>query len=322
MQKKLNIVTTDVLQPAPNGRLSRRKEAEARFDRLWLVSPEKMNPLRNIRERERVDRTLDLLKAIDLKGKRIVDLGCGGGVISRRLRDRGAEVDAVDISGNALKILSSQNLDHIRPIQDYAPTTKLPDDAYDIVLCTELIGFLSREEHRMLFSELARLVKPDGRVVCSSALDINSLDALQQFGDLAETELKIDQWVFSYHLCWIRLNDFFIAPARFARAWRDPEYRLQALDKRHGISRWWFRLNCHAFPGVLWSLIQILSAPIVKLLKTNRGLLLALEKFCRFFWSESGISHALFMGQRKPLYVPPPENELPRETKHKKQLWE
>lgn len=319
---KLNIVTTDATQPAASGRLSRRKETEARFERLWLVNPEQMDPLRNIRERERIDRTQAILKDIDLKDKRVLDLGCGGGVLSRKLRDRGADIDAVDISSNALKMLSSQNTDHIRPIQDYAPATKLPDDAYDIVLCTELIGFLPREEHRMLFSELARLVKPNGHVVCSSALDINSLDAIQQFADLAETELKIDHWVFSYNLCWIRLKDFFIAPARFARAWRDPEYRQQAVDKRHGISRWWFRLNSHAFPGVLWSVIQIFTAPIVTLLKTNRWLLLKLEKFCRFFWSESGISHALFIGQRKPLYVPPPENELPRETKHKKQVWE
>ncbi|MCE5318258.1 MAG: methyltransferase domain-containing protein [Parachlamydia sp.] len=106
MQKKLNIIATDnaVAQPQPSERLSRRKEAEARFDRLWLVSPEQMNPLRNIRERERLDRTLDILKGIDLQSKRVVDLGCGGGVLSRKLRDSGAEVDAVDISSNALKL--------------------------------------------------------------------------------------------------------------------------------------------------------------------------------------------------------------------------
>lgn len=320
--QKLNIVASDAAQRNSNGRLSRRKEAEARFDRLWLVNPGQMNPLRNIRERERIARTLELLQDRDLTGKRILDLGCGGGVLSRQLRDRGAEVDAVDISSNALKILSEQSLDGIRPMQDYAPATKLPDDTYDIILCSELIAYLPKEERRMLFSELARLVNPDGRVVCSSALDINSLDALQQFADLAETELKIERWVFSYHLCWIRLKDFFIAPARFTRAWKDPEYKRQALDKRSGISRWWFQLNSHAFPGILWSVIQIPCSPIVTFLKTNRSLLIALEKFCRLFWSESGISHALFIGQRKPLYVPPPENEIPREAKHKKQVWE
>ncbi len=317
---KLNIVETGAAAAPEGGRLGRRKEAEARFDRLWLVNPEQFNPLRNIMERERIARTLELLKPhLDLKGKKVADLGCGGGVLTRAVQELGAQVDAVDISNNALKHLSG---DAIQPFQDYVPMTLLKDDTYDLVICTELIGYLPKEEHRMLFSELARLVKPDGFVLFSSAMDINSMNPVQQFVDLAETELKLEAWRFSYHLCWIRLKDFFMAPARFAKAWRDPEYRQRALMQRRHLSLFWFRLNSHAFPGILWSVIQIPSAPIVKLLKTNHTLLNALEKLCRFFWSDPGISHAIFIGKRRPLYIPPPENELPRETKHKKQVWE
>lgn len=322
MQKKLAIVASDNQvsgSEAPSHlRKNRRQEAEARFDRLWLIAPQQMNPDRHIMEKERIERTLN---AIDksLEGKRAVDLGCGSGVLARALRSRGAEVDAVDISKNALKLLDDQAL---HPIQDYVPMTALKDDTYDLVLCTELIGYLPKDEHRLLFSELARLVKSDGIIVCSSAMDIDSVDPVQQFAGLAETELKIDSWHFSYHLCWIRIKNFLSAPARFSRGWRDPEYRVRALEKRTGLGRWWFSFNSRTIPALFWSLVQLPIAPLLKLVRSNRSLLLGLEKFCHFFWSDNGISHALFIGRRRPLYTPPPEDQLPRETKHKKQVWE
>jgi 2-polyprenyl-3-methyl-5-hydroxy-6-metoxy-1,4-benzoquinol methylase len=322
MQNRLNIVAVEEKRLVqPNDRLARRQEAEARFDRLWLIAPEQMDPMRHVMEKERIARTLALIdQQGSLKGKKGVDLGCGKGVLALQLRDKGVEIDAVDISSNALKPL--HNLSQIHPIQDYVPTTRLKDDAYDIVLCTELIGYLPRDEHRLLISEIARLVKADGIVVCSSSLDIDSFDAVQQFTDLMETELKIESWRFSYHLCWIRLKDLFSAPAHYVKARRDPEYRQKALQKRRGISRHWFSFNSRPLPALVWSLLQLFANPIVKLLKTNHLILLKLEKFCRFFWSDAGISHAILLGRRRPLFVPPPAKELPRETKHKKQLWE
>lgn len=329
MQNKLNIVAIDNKKETENKNrpFSRRKEAEARFDRIWLIHPEQFNQNRNVKEKERITYTLDLIKKhLDVAGKRIVDIGCGGGAISHALADLGAYVDAVDVSSIALTHLATlrkenNQWENIQPLQDYAPATKLKDDAYDLVICTDLIAYLAKEEHRMLFSELARLIKPDGFLICSSEMDINSIYPVQQFAELAETEFKIEEWRFSYHLCWIRLKDFFSAPARFARAWKDPEYRQRALIQRTHLSHFWFQLNSRPLPAMIWSVVQIFFTPILKLIKTNRMLLLILERFCRFWWNEAGISHALFVGKRKPLYIPPPET-FSSEIKHKKQVWE
>lgn len=327
---RLNIVAVDNNKnpgDQPKSGLSNRKmqrqETQAYFDRLWLVDAEHMDPLRNCRERERVDRTLQLIKdQIDLAGKTAADLGCGSGVLTRRLRDAGAKVDAIDISGNALKLLKEKGTENIQPIQDFVPMTILKDDSYDLVMSTELIAVLPHEVYRLYFSEMSRLVKPEGQVVCSTLIDINSEDALQRFGALAETEFKIDQWVFSYHLCHIRISDFFKAPSRFVRASRDSEYRHRELDRRYSISRWWFRLNSSKAAAAFWFIFQYPCKPFVYLLRQNRSILLGLEKFCKFLWSDSGISHAIFIGKRRPMLETLPANEIPKELKHKKQVWE
>lgn len=323
---RLKIVETDskaVSTPQLSNTKMQRKEQQARFDRLWLVDKDHLDSLRNCMERERIERTMALIQGtLSLSGKSAADLGCGSGVLTRKIRDAGAKVAAVDISGNALKILQESRMDNIEAIQDYVPMTTLKDDAYDLVVSTELIAWLPEDQYRLYFSELARIVKPDGYVVCSTQIDINSEDALQRFVNLAETEFNIAKWVLSHHLCYIRLADFFKAPARFARAGHDSEYRQREINRRYGFSRTWFRWNSSRVPASLWNWMQYPLKPIVGLIRQNRTLLLFLEKVCNFLWSNSGISHAIFIGQRRPMAEVLPSNEIPKELKHKKQVWE
>lgn len=326
----LKIVAVDNnKEPDPNNaksgspRKAKRQETQAYFDRLWLIDSEHMNPERNCRERERLSRTMQLIsQTTSLENKKTTDLGCGMGVISRRMRDAGSQVDAVDISSNALKIVKEKGDKDIRLVQDLVPMTTLKDDSYDLVLSTELIADLQSQDYRLYFSELSRLVKAEGFVVCSTDIDINSQDALERFGTLSESEFKVEKWVFSHHLLHIRLSNFFKAPSRFVRASKDPEYKQREINRRLGFNRWWFRINSHSAPAIFWQVIQYPLRPLVHLMRQNRTFLLWTESVCRFFWSNSGISNALFIGQRRPLFEELPANEIPKETKHKKQVWE
>ncbi|MBA2727277.1 MAG: class I SAM-dependent methyltransferase, partial [Parachlamydiaceae bacterium] len=120
----------------------------------------------------------------------------------------------------------------------------------------------------------------------------------------------------------IRISNFFKAPARFANAWKDHQYRKQQLSKRSGFGKWWYSMNTSKFLGWFWSGMQYLAYPIVSILENNRTVLLGLEKICRFLWTDSGISHAIFIGQRRPLIPPTKEELLAIEPKHKRQVWE
>ena len=288
--------SSDQQAPSKN-RNTQRQEMQATLERMWHLDPEQFNPLRDSLQRQRLQRTLDLLSSqTKLEGKHAADLGCGSGVFSRMMRDNGSKVDAVDIAGNALKLLKQQDITGITPIQDCLPTTTLKDDYYDIVVCTELIGYIPEQIYRLLFAELSRIVKSDGQVICSTALDLDTEEPLERFGYLAETEFVIDRWVLSYHRLYIRLCEFFEKPSK--------------------------NIKTAKVLLPLWVTLNIIGKPVARFLRQNQFMMNQLEKICHFILGETGISHALFIGHRRPMTFPLTENEMPREMKQKRQVWE
>jgi 2-polyprenyl-3-methyl-5-hydroxy-6-metoxy-1,4-benzoquinol methylase len=322
---RLSIISVSSLSPQHSSipsRLTRKKELQAKFERLWLLNPEHFNPLRNCMQRERLERSWSLLtQQMSLADKKVVDLGCGSGLFSQRLIAAGAFVDGVDIAENALKKLKEQSIERLQLIQDALPDTSLKDDTYHLAVCLEVIAELPREDHRLFFAELYRLIKPDGKILCSSSIDIYSEDALQRLMELAQTEFEIAQVVYSYHALSIRLKHLCQIPQEFVKGWEEPTYRKQALASRSFLSRIWFWLNSSTLLMWIWWSLTFLTRPLLSLLAQNRTLLLGLEKICRALWDERGISHVIFMAKRKPIMPQMPE-EQPRERPRKKEIWE
>lgn len=322
--KRLNVFAQSQAQDSKNTKANWRQEAEAQFERMWLIDPEQFNPLRNCMERERIERTWKLSSEFRSPNKQLVaDLGCGGGVFSKRLKDAGAIVHALDIASNALKILRERVPNVDETYQQCLPHTTLEDDAYDLVFADEVIAYLPAQQLRLFMAELCRLVKPNGFVICSTSLDLNSQDPLLRFSSLAETEFKIHQWTCSYHRLYLRLVYFFSAPGKYARASKDTSFRQQEHLKMSGFRQKWWRWNTQGALAFFWRGIQYLTNPIAQLLQENRTLLLFLEKICRALWGEVGISHAIFIASRRPLQpLELPKNEIPIERKGKRQIWE
>lgn len=323
--KRLAIVEVSN-QPGTERRLPsrrvKRQEVQAKYERLWLVKPEQFNSTRNCMERERLDRTMELIQEhLCVVGKRIVDLGCGDGTLAKRLRDAGGLVQAVDIASNALKVLQTEDSTDIEITQDALPETSLPDNSYDLVISTDVIAELNVPDYRLFFAELARLVKGTGYVVCSTPLDIHSEDALQRLTELAHTEFNVMRWVYSHHALYQRFINFLSAPGRFVKAFRDTTYRQVELQSRQSLSRLWFKCNSMLIPSLFWIPVAYLTDPITERFRQNRWIMLKLEKVCRFFSDINGISHAIFLGQRRPLEIPDPRLQ-PVERPKKREVWE
>lgn len=302
---------------------ARRQEMQAIMERQWLENPGQFDPERDAVQRKRLNNTIEAIKKqLNLTEKRVADLGCGPGNISRLLRDEGATIDALDIAKQALERLKSGDMQRINVFQDCLPYTRLDDNAYDLIVCTEVIGYLNPKEYRMLFAELSRLVNKHGFVACSTSLDLNSDNALERFAALAETEFEIDQWILQYDLLWIKLCRFFEAPQVYLKGSKNRLEREKELNKRKSFDKWWYKFQTTPLFRGIWAGINLIASPIASYCRQNERMMIFLEKLTKFIWSESGISHALFIGKRRPMTFPLPPEERPIEIKHKRQVWD
>ena len=97
-------------------------------------------------------------------GQRVLDLGSGAGVVSQHLADRGAAVEAVDLSPVGVEA-ARQRCPHM-PIRftvcDAAHCNHLESDSFDKAACCDLVEHVQDNVMLGIFREARRLLKPGG----------------------------------------------------------------------------------------------------------------------------------------------------------------
>ncbi len=102
--------------------------------------------------------------------KRVVDIGCGGGILAEAMAQRGARVTGIDMAEQSLKVARL----HLHESQldiDYQLSTAeafAEDNAgqFDIVTCLEMLEHVPHPE--AIIDAAARLLKPGGRLFLST----------------------------------------------------------------------------------------------------------------------------------------------------------
>ena len=105
-----------------------------------------------------------------LKGKTVLDVGCGGGILSESMAEKGAKVTGIDLGEKALKVAQLHSLDSgvtldyqliaVEQLAEQQPAS------FDVVTCLEMLEHVP--DPASVVVACAKLVKPGGHVFFST----------------------------------------------------------------------------------------------------------------------------------------------------------
>ncbi len=152
----------------------------------------------------------------DLNGMRLLELGCGGGLMAEEYARRGASVTAIDRSAASIAAATRHARDSGLSI-DYAPAVgehfPFSDGSFDAVVSADTLEHV--DDVDQVVRESARVLRPGGRFVYDT---VNRT------------------WKSRLLLVWLPQNVFHIAPPdthEYARFIKPAE--LEEIMARHGL---------------------------------------------------------------------------------------
>lgn len=106
----------------------------------------------------------------DLAGKRVVDVGCGGGILTEGLAKAGADALGIDLSEDLIDVADLHGLEtgvnahyQIISVEELAAEQS---ESFDHVTCMEMLEHVP--DAGSIIAACAKLVKPDGMVFFST----------------------------------------------------------------------------------------------------------------------------------------------------------
>jgi 2-polyprenyl-6-hydroxyphenyl methylase/3-demethylubiquinone-9 3-methyltransferase len=150
----------DRTRPVPPARCSIDNEYYEGMDQLWW-DPAGPAAILHAINRPRVGFYLQELGG--LEGRRVLDAGCGGGLVARELAAAGAEVVGVDRSLGSLGVARRAVGGHFCPAQGRLERLPFAAGSFDAVVAADVLEHLP--DLPAAVTELARVLAPGGSFV-------------------------------------------------------------------------------------------------------------------------------------------------------------
>jgi len=105
-----------------------------------------------------------------LAGKKVLDVGCGGGILAESLSKAGGIVTGIDLSNKALKVAELHQLESNTSVQyrsiSAEDLAKQEPETYDVVTCMEMLEHVP--DPSSVVQACATLCKPGGSIFFST----------------------------------------------------------------------------------------------------------------------------------------------------------
>jgi SAM-dependent methyltransferase len=231
-------------------------EKESHFHDLWALA----TPLDQIAVKEAFEApTAFENKAIlslmgDLRGKRLLDIGCGLGESSVYFAMRGAQVTATDLSPgmvNCAVALGKLHNVEIEGLVQSGESLDVEPDSYDLVYVANTIHHVT--DKRQLFAQIQRALKPGGRFFSFDPLAYNPvINVYREMATEVRTEdeapltfddVRLAEEYFEnvqHKEFWILTLSLFVKYFLFDRIHPNQDRYWKRIFKETTASLWWW----------------------------------------------------------------------------------